>query len=198
MTVLEPFSLSCSCLMLPQSLAPFVCLFSYWQSSFCKDHWFDFWFKIFFLCKFHGPFFWFWNSNIFLSGGTFRKSSSILFKTRFAVSASGMCSRGCFLFFVFFVFKKKKHNILSWNCNIFLSGRNVRKSSSILFKTRSWVVEFLENILAFSLKQYFLYSHQSLVKEWLFFVFLIKTEVFVAEENSGLHERIIFMNLFQF
>ena len=57
MTVLEPFSLSCSCLMLPQSLAPFVCLFSYWQSSFCKDHWFDFWFKIFFLCKFHGPFF---------------------------------------------------------------------------------------------------------------------------------------------
>ena len=49
------------------------------------------------------------------------------------------------------------------------------------------MVEFLENILVFYLKQYLLYSHQSLAKEWLFFVFLIKTEVFVAEENSGLH-----------
>ena len=28
--VLEPFSPSCSCLMLAQSLAPFPCLFSYW------------------------------------------------------------------------------------------------------------------------------------------------------------------------
>ena len=59
-------------------------------------------------------------------------------------------------------------------------------------------MEFLENILAFSLKLYLLYSNQSQKQEWLFFVFLIKTEVFVAEENSGLHERIIFMNLFQF
>ena len=59
-------------------------------------------------------------------------------------------------------------------------------------------MEFLENILAFSLKLYLLYSNQSQKQEWLFFVFLIKTEVFEAEENSGLHERIIFMNLFQF
>ena len=80
---------------------------------------------------------------------------------------------------VFCVFKKKKQ-ILSWNCNIFLSSGTVRKSSSILFKTRSWVVEFLEYILAFSLKQYLLYSHKSRAGEWLFFVFLIKTEVFVA------------------
>ena len=98
---------------------------------------------------------------------------------------------------VFCVLKKKKH-ILSWNCNIFLSVGTVRKSYSILFKTRSWVVEFLENILVFSLKQYWLYSHQSLAKDSLFFVFLIKIEVFVSEENSGLHKIIIFMNLFQF
>ena len=98
---------------------------------------------------------------------------------------------------IFYFFKKKKH-ILPWACNIFLSGGTVRKSSNIPFKTRSWMVEFLENILAFSLKQYLLYSQQSLAKDWLFFVFLIKTEVFVAVENSGLHKRIIFMNLFQF
>ena len=97
----------------------------------------------------------------------------------------------------FFVFKKKRH-ILSWNCNIFLSGWTVRKSYSILFKSRSWVVEFLESILAFYLKQYLLYSHQSIDEEWLFFVFFIKNKVFRAEENSGLHKRIIFMNLFQF
>ena len=96
---------------------------------------------------------------------------------------------------VFCVFKKKKQ-ILSWNCNIFLSSGTVRKSSSILFKTRSWVVDFLESILAFSLRQCLVYSHQSLAEEWLFFVFLIKKEVLVVEENSGLHKRIIFMNLF--
>ena len=159
MTVLEPFSLSCSCLTLPQSLAPFVCLFSYWQSSFCKDHWFNFWFKIFFLCKFHGPFFWFWNSNIFLSGGTFRKSSSILFKTRFDVFPPDNCWRSCFC-----VFNKKSKFFLEI---AILSG----------------VVGLLESILAFSLKQYLVYFHQTLVEDWLFFVFLIKKEFFVAEEN---------------
>ena len=97
----------------------------------------------------------------------------------------------------FCVFKKKKH-ILSWNCKILLSGRTVGKSSSILFKTKSWVVEFLESIIAFSLKQYLLYSHQSLAVDRLFFVFLIKKEVFAAEENSDLHKRIIFMNLSNF
>ena len=52
------------------------------------------------------------------------------------------------------------------------------------------MVEFLESILAFSLKQYLVYSHQSLAEEWLFFVFLFKKkEVFVAVENSGLHKR---------
>ena len=71
---------------------------------------------------------------------------------------------------VFSVFKKKQH-ILSWNCNIFLSGGTVRKSSSIPFKTRSWVLEFLENILAFSLRQYLSYSHQPLAEEWLFLCF---------------------------
>ena len=88
--------------------------------------------------------------------------------------------------------------MLFWNCNIFLIGGTVTKSSSILFKTKSWVVEILENILTFSLKQYLLYSHHSLAEEWLFLVFLIKTEVFIAEKNSGLHKRIIFINLFQF
>ena len=39
-------------------------------------------------------------------------------------------------------------------------------------------------------------SNQSLAQEWLFFAFLIKKEVLVVEKNSGLHKRIIFMNLF--
>ena len=60
----------------------------------------------------------------------------------------------------------------------------------------SWVVEILESVLAFSLKQYLVYSHQSLV-------LLVRKEVFVAEENSGLYKRELFswifsMNLFQF
>ena len=35
-------------------------------------------------------------------------------------------------------------------------------------------MEFLESILAFYLKQYLVYPHQSPAKEWLFFVFLIQ------------------------
>ena len=50
------------------------------------------------------------------------------------------------------------------------------------------MVEFLESILAFSLKRYLVYSHQSMAEE-LFFVLLLKKEVFVAAENSGLHKR---------
>ena len=52
------------------------------------------------------------------------------------------------------------------------------------------MVEFLENILAFSLKQDLVYSHQSIAEEWLFLcVFNRKKQVFVAEENSGFHKR---------
>ena len=58
------------------------------------------------------------------------------------------------------------------------------------------MVDFLESILAFSLKQYLVYSHQPLAQEWLLFVFLIKKEVLVVKENSDLHKIIIFMNLF--
>ena len=86
---------------------------------------------------------------------------------------------------VFCVFKKKRH-ILSWNCNIFLSGGTVRKSSSILFRTRSWVVEFLENILAFSLKRYLLYSPQSLAEEWLFFCVFNKNRSLCGWGELGL------------
>ena len=50
-------------------------------------------------------------------------------------------------------------------------------------------MQFLENILAFTLKQDLVYSHQSLAEEWLFFEFLIRKELFVAEENLGLHKR---------
>ena len=68
-------------------------------------------------------------------------------------------------------------------------------------------LKFLESILAFSLKQFFVNSHHSLAEEWLFFVFLIKTEVVVAVVvvvvevilvvKLGLtKKRIIFLNLF--
>ena len=36
------------------------------------------------------------------------------------------------------------------------------------------MVEFLEKVLAFSLKVDFVLSHKSLAEEWLFFVLLIK------------------------
>ena len=54
------------------------------------------------------------------------------------------------------------------------------------------MVEFLESILAFSLKRDLVYSHQSLAVEWLYLVFLIKKEVFVAEENPRLHKTELF------
>ena len=54
------------------------------------------------------------------------------------------------------------------------------------------MVEFLESILAFSLKRDLVHSHQSPAEEWLFFVLLIKKEFFVAQENSGLHKRELF------
>ena len=53
------------------------------------------------------------------------------------------------------------------------------------------MVEFFENILAFSLKRDLVYCHQSLAEEWIFLGFFDKKKrkVFVAEENSGLHKR---------
>ena len=51
------------------------------------------------------------------------------------------------------------------------------------------MVEFLENVLEFSLKQELVYSHKSLDEEWGFFcVFNKKSKFFVVEENSGLHK----------
>ena len=97
--VLESFLPFNSCLILAQSLAHFPCLFSYWLSSSRKFSIIGLIFgSKFSFCTNFIVFFWFWNSN-FLSGGTFRKSSSILFKTRFAVSPSDTCWRGCFLCF---------------------------------------------------------------------------------------------------
>ena len=58
------------------------------------------------------------------------------------------------------------------------------------------MVEFLESILALNNICCIPTSH--LLKSGCFFVFLIKKEIFLAEANSGLHKRIIFMNLFQF
>ena len=98
--VLEPLLPSNSCLISTQSSATFPCLLSYWWSSF---HMFSrigliFGSKFNFCTNVIVFFFWFWNSH-FLSGGTFKKSSNILFKTRFAVSSAGICWRGCFLCF---------------------------------------------------------------------------------------------------
>ena len=38
----------------------------------------------------------------------------------------------------------------------------------------SWVVEFLEKVLAFSLRLDLVFPHQRIAEKWLFFVFLIK------------------------
>ena len=123
--------------------------------------------RIFFLYKFHSLFFIF---EIPVSGVAERFENILAFSLKLDLlfPIRHLLKR------LFFVFLRKKKQIRSWHCNIFLSGGTVRKSSSILFKTRSWVVDFLESILAFSVKQYLVYSHQSLAGEWLFFVFFLK------------------------
>ena len=120
-----------------------------------------------------------WHSNIFLSGGTFRKCSSILCKLDLVFSRQTLAEET-----VFCVFNKK---------------------SKFFFEIAifSWVVEFLESILAFSLKRFLVYSYLPLTEKWFLFVFLIKKEVFVAEGNLGLYKRelcsrIFSMYLFQF
>ena len=144
------------------------------------NHWFDFWFEIFFLYKFHSLFFGFeivifsWVVELLEKVLAFSLKLDLLFPHQTLAEEVVFC-----------VFKKKRH-ILSWNCNIFLSGGTVRKSSSIPFKTRSWVVEFLENILAFSLKRYLLYSPQSLAEEWLFFCVFNKNRSLCGWGELGL------------
>ena len=52
------------------------------------------------------------------------------------------------------------------------------------------MVEFLEKVLAFSLKLDLVFYHQSLAEEWGFFcVFNKKRKVFEVQENSDLHKR---------
>ena len=52
------------------------------------------------------------------------------------------------------------------------------------------MVEFLENVLPFSLKQGLVYFHLLLAEEWLLFcVFSKESKFFEAEEKSGLHKR---------
>ena len=50
-------------------------------------------------------------------------------------------------------------------------------------------MEFLENALAFSLKQKLAYFLQSLAEEFCMCAFNQITKFFAVEENSGLHER---------
>ena len=50
------------------------------------------------------------------------------------------------------------------------------------------MVEFLENVLPFSLKQDLEYVHLLLAEEWLLFcAFRIENKFFVAEVKSGFH-----------
>ena len=52
------------------------------------------------------------------------------------------------------------------------------------------MVEFLEHVLAFTLKQDLLYFHLSFAEEWLFFsVFSKESKFFAAKKKSGLHKR---------
>ena len=52
------------------------------------------------------------------------------------------------------------------------------------------MVEFLENVLPFSLEQDLVYFHLLLAEEWLLFcVFSKESKFFAAEEKSGLHKR---------
>ena len=52
------------------------------------------------------------------------------------------------------------------------------------------MVEFLEHVLAFSLKQDLVYFYLSFAEEWLFFrVFSIESKFFAAEEKLGWHKR---------
>ena len=72
--------------------------------------------------------------------------------------------------------------LLSSFCKFSISGLVSGLKFSLLYKFSflyyfslkiviySWVVEFLENILAFSLKQDLVYSHQSLAEERLLYL----------------------------
>ena len=52
------------------------------------------------------------------------------------------------------------------------------------------MVEFLENVLPFSLKQDLVYFHLLLAEEWLLFcVFSKESKFFAAEEKSGFRKR---------
>ena len=51
------------------------------------------------------------------------------------------------------------------------------------------MVEFLEHVLAFTLKQDLLYFHLSFAEESLFFVFSKESKFFAAKKKSGLHKR---------
>ena len=110
-------------------LAPLASSFSNWyRSSF--NHWFHFWFEVFIFCLSFAVFLHSWNSNVFMSSVIFRKNSSIFFWNRFDIYPQVTCWRVVF----FGVFKKKSKLCLE----------------IVIF---SWVVEFLDNILAVSLKR---------------------------------------------
>ena len=52
------------------------------------------------------------------------------------------------------------------------------------------MVEFLESVQPFCLKEDLLYLHLSLAEEWLlFYVFSKESKLFVDEEKSGLYKR---------
>ena len=127
--VLEPFLPLNSCLILAESLAHFPCLFSYWLSSSRKFSIIGLIFgsKFSFCTNFIVFFLSFeilisWLVEVLEKVLAFSLKLDLLFPHQaFAEEV------------VFCVFKKKKH-ILSWNCNIFLSGETVRKNSSIPLK----------------------------------------------------------------
>ena len=51
-------------------------------------------------------------------------------------------------------------------------------------------MEYLENVLVFSLKQDLVYLYRSLAEEWLLFcVFNKKSKFFVVKESSGFRNR---------
>ena len=96
-----------------------------------------------------------------MRGGTFRKVFFLSFKLGLVFHHQKLTEEVAFVFFI--------KNILSWNCNIFLSGGAFRKNHNNLFKTvfdvfppaTCWRVFFL---CAFN-----------------------KREVFAAEENSDFY-----------
>ena len=173
--ILEPFSPSSSCLILAQSLALFACLFSNSISSFYKFSITGLIFGLkFSFCTSFIVFFWFWKNLIF-SWVVEILEKNLVFSLKLDLLFLHQTIADDVAFYV----SNEKKQILSWNCNILLSGGVFRKYLNILFKTRFGV-----------------FPPVTCWRVVVFYAFNKKRILCSSREIGLTWKRIIFLNLF--